>query len=282
LLQGEIVSADSRQVYRGMDIGTGKDLDDFIVEGNRIPAHLIDIADPGYKYSVFEYQRDFNEAYHHIITKNKIPVLCGGSGMYIDAATRQYRLVDVPVDEELRKELSSKSLIELGEILSSMKEMHNKTDIDTSARAIRAIEIGRYYQEHPEVATEQPKMNVLYLGIVYDRETERTRITQRLEKRLNQGMVEEVKQLLSSGIPAETLTYYGLEYRYITLYLQGSLTYETMKIKLNTAIHQFSKKQRTWFRKMEREGCNIHWIDGNIPMQQKIKTAVQLMESLVT
>jgi tRNA dimethylallyltransferase len=281
-IHGETISADSRQVYRQMDIGTGKDLDDFIVEGNRIPAYLIDIADPGYKYSVFEYQRDFNEAYRHIIAKNKIPVLCGGSGMYIDAATRQYRLVDVPVDDEFRKELSGKSLTELEEILSSIKELHNKTDTDTNERAIRAIEIGKYYQEHPEVYTEQPKMNVLYLGIIYDRETERTRITQRLESRFKQGMVEEVKQLLSSGIPAETLTYYGLEYRYITLYLLGSMTYETMKIKLNTAIHQFSKKQRTWFRKMEREGCNIHWIDGNIPMQQKLKTAIQLLEHQVT
>jgi len=281
-IHGEIISADSRQVYRQMNIGTGKDLDDFFVEGKRIPAHLIDIADPGYKYSVFEYQRDFNEAYQNIIGKNKIPVLCGGSGMYIDAATRQYRLVEVPVDDKFRKEISGKSLDELEEILSSMKDLHNKTDIDTPERAIRAIEIGRYYQEHPEVYMERPKMNVLYLGIIYDRETERSRITERLENRLQQGMVEEVKQLLSSGIPTETLNYYGLEYRYITLYLQGSMDYETMKTKLNTAICQFSKKQRTWFRKMEREGCNIHWIDGNIPMKQKLKTAIQLMESPVT
>jgi len=277
-VDGEIISADSRQVYRRMNVGTGKDYDDYLVGGVRIRVHLVDIVEPGYKYSVFEYQRDFHEAFKDITDRGKIPVLCGGSGMYINAATRNYSLIEVPQNEKLRNDLKDKTLIELGNILSEMKILHNTTDTDTIEHAIRAIEIRKYYEEHNTQANDQPLMKPLYIGVLFDRRTERERITIRLKNRLNGGLVNEVSQLLQSGIPAESLMYYGLEYRYVTLYLTGKLDYETMTSQLNTAIHQFAKRQRTWFRKMEREGCAIHWINGNLPMDAKVSHVLRLIE----
>lgn len=274
---GEIISADSRQIYRHMNLGTGKDYSDYRVAGAEVPCHLIDIADPGYKYSVFEYQRDFFRVFRDIQLRNRFPVLCGGSGMYIDAATRGYRLVKVPRNDRLRTELESKTLSELGDILSAMKTLHNKTDVDTREHAIRAIEIADYYRDNPDCNDELPVLNPLFVGILYDRFEERLRITARLEQRLQQGMVDEVRELLRSGLSADTLSYYGLEYRYITNYLLGRMDYPTLFSLLNTAIHQFAKRQRTWFRKMEREGCNIHWLDGNMPVEEKINSVLYLL-----
>jgi tRNA dimethylallyltransferase len=276
-IKGEVISADSRQVYRNMNQGTGKDYSDYRVDEFQVPAHLIDIVDPGYKYSIFEYQRDFIRVYHDIISRGKFPVLCGGSGMYIDAATRGYRLDEVPRNDTLRTELGSKSLDELRDILSTMKTLHNKTDIDTTEHALKAIEIENYYRAYPTSQPGLPDLSTLFIGVRFEREIERNRITERLQKRLQQGMVEEVRELLKSGMPADILTYYGLEYRYITWFVLGKLDYQTMVSRLNTAIHQFAKRQRTWFRKMEREGCHIHWLDGNMPLSEKIETALQLM-----
>jgi tRNA dimethylallyltransferase len=276
-INGEVISADSRQVYRQMNLGTGKDYSDYCIGDYKVTAHLIDIADPGYKYNIFEYQRDFTRVYNDIISRGRFPVLCGGSGMYIDAATREYPLNEVPHNETLRETLGSKSLDELRNILSTMKILHNKTDTDTVEHAIRAIEIEYYNRASPGNHLEMPDLKTLFIGIRYEREIERARITERLEKRLHQGMVEEVSELLKAGIPADTLIYYGLEYRYITMFLQEKLDFQTMKSKLNTAIHQFAKRQRTWFRKMEREGCCIHWLDGNMSDSEKIETTLHLM-----
>ncbi|HEX2396032.1 MAG TPA: tRNA (adenosine(37)-N6)-dimethylallyltransferase MiaA [Bacteroidales bacterium] len=278
-LNGEVISADSRQIYRRMNIGTGKDYKDYVVNGNSIPVHLTDIAEPGYKYSVYEYQRDFYRVFNDITARVKFPVLCGGSGMYIDAATRNYRLIEVPVNEKLRRDLRDKSLEELASMLAKMKDLHNKTDTDTVEHALRAIEIQKYYDEHKDSLPEIPVINPVYIGILFDRKLERERITVRLKNRLKEGMVEEVKQLLESGVPAESLSYYGLEYRYVTSYLTGKLDYETMVSQLNTAIHQFAKRQRTWFRKMEREGCLIHWLDGESPMKEKIDRALKILRT---
>jgi tRNA dimethylallyltransferase len=276
-INGEIISADSRQVYRHMDIGTGKDYADYRIGEYQVPAHLIDIADPGYKYSIFEYQHDFIKAYKDIVMRNKFPVLCGGSGMYINAVTRQYRLDKVPRNETLRKELGQKSLGELRDILSSLKTLHNKTDVDTFEHALRAIEIEKHYRANTTDHFDLPELNTLYIGIKHEREAERKHITERLEYRLKQGMVEEVSKLLQSGLTAESLIYYGLEYRYITLFLLGKLNYHDMTLQLNTAIHQFAKRQRTWFRKMEREGCQIHWMEGALPMQENMNKVLQLL-----
>ncbi len=276
---GEIISADSRQVYRNMNLGTGKDYSDYLVNNKQIPYHLIDIVDPGYKYNVFEFQQDFIKAFRHIESKKKFAVLCGGTGLYIDAVIKGYRLLHVPPDEELRKMLSEKPLSELALILASMKKLHNDTDIDTKEHAIRAIEIETYYRRHPDYQNIFPDIRNLCIGIRFDRETERRRITERLHARLAAGMIEEVEDLLNKGMKPESLTYYGLEYKYITLYLTGSLTYEQMFSQLNTAIHQFAKRQMTWFRKMEREGTEIHWIEGSKPMEEKIKTALQLLNA---
>lgn len=276
-INGEVISADSRQVYRNMNLGTGKDYSDYRVGEFQVPAHLIDIADPGYKYSIFEYQRDFIRVYHEIKSRGKFPLLCGGSGMYIDAATRRYRLDEVPRNDILRGELGLKSLEELRDILAALKTLHNKTDIDTTEHAMRAIEIEYHFRANPASQSGMPDLNILFIGIRFEREIERNRITERLEKRFQQGLVEEVRKLLKSGIPADALTYYGLEYRYITLFLLEKLDYQTMVSQLNIAIHQFAKRQRTWFRKMEREGCHIHWLDGNMPVEEKIETAIQLM-----
>ncbi|MBN1145542.1 MAG: tRNA (adenosine(37)-N6)-dimethylallyltransferase MiaA [Bacteroidales bacterium] len=277
-LDGEVISADSRQVYRNMNIGTGKDYSDYLVNGTAVPVHLIDIAEPGYKYSIFEYQRDFFQAYRDVASRNKMPVLCGGSGMYIEAVTHCYRLDEVPVNEKLRLELQGKSLNDLKEILLQLKTLHNQTDTDTVEHALRAIEIEYFYHDHPG-ERDLPNLSILYLGILYDRDTERKRITERLHKRLQQGMVEEVRSLLASGISADSLSYYGLEYRYITRYLTGKMEYETMVSLLNTAIHQFAKRQRTWFRRMERRGTQIHWISGELPLDEKIESALALLNS---
>jgi tRNA dimethylallyltransferase len=279
-INGEVISADSRQVYRRMNLGTGKDYDDYIVDGARVPSHLLDIAEPGYKYSVFEYQRDFFTVFSDIHSRGKMAVLCGGSGMYIDAAVKGYKMIDVPYNEKLRKDLQNKSPVELNSILVSLKKLHNTSDTDTVERATRAIEIETYRQLNPVMANDLPPVYPVFIGILYQRNTERERITARLHTRMKQGMVEEVQQLLKSGIPAETLVYYGLEYRFIAQYLSGVLSYEEMFSRLNTAIHQFAKRQRTWFRKMEKEGAVIHWLDGEMPLDEKVEKAVLLVNAL--
>jgi tRNA dimethylallyltransferase len=276
-LDTEIISADSRQIYRGMDLGTGKDLDDYVVNGRQIAYHLIDIADPGYKYNVFEYQRDFLKAYEQISAKGRLPILCGGTGMYIEAVLKGYRLMPVPENPELRRSLADKSLEELTEMLSRYKSLHNSTDVDTVKRAIRAIEIEVYYADHPVTEREFPAINSLVVGIDIDRELRRQKITRRLKQRLDDGMVDEVRRLLDSGISPDDLIYYGLEYKYLTLYATGQMSYDDMFSKLETAIHQFAKRQMTWFRGMERRGFNIHWIDASMPMAEKIATVKSLM-----
>lgn len=282
LLDGEILSADSRQVYIGMDLGTGKDLDDYVVNGRKIPYHLIDIVPAGYKYNLFEYQRDFFAAYQKIIDRGKLPIMCGGTGLYIDAIVRNYRLLEVPKNPQLRQQLSQKSMDELIQMLKSLKpKLHNKTDIDTKKRVIRAIEIELYYKEHPLKQPNYPQINALIFGVKYQRQNQRQRITERLHKRLEQGMVQEVERLLKQGIKPEDLIYYGLEYKYITLYLTGQMDYQTMVKKLETAIHRFMKRQMTWFRYMERNGVKINWIQGELPFEQKVKQILQIINSLL-
>ena len=260
-LDGEIISADSRQVYRRMDLGTGKDYNDYFVGGKEVPRHLIDILEPGEKFNVYEFQQHFLKAYNGIKARNKIPLLCGGSGMYIEAVTKDYKLLPVPQNKKLRNELEAKSLVELAKILASYKKLHNITDIDTKKRAIRAIEIEQYYKSHPKLKQEYPDIKNVFLGIKPDIITRRTRITERLKERLRGGMVEEVKNLMKEGIRTEDLIYYGLEYKYITLYITGEMDYDDMVNKLNIAIHRFAKRQMTWFRKMERAGDRIFWFD---------------------
>jgi tRNA dimethylallyltransferase len=335
-LNGEVISADSRQVYRGMNIGTGKDLSDYWVEGKQIPVHLTDIVDAGTQYNVFEYQRDFLRALNDLRQRDKFPVLCGGSGLYIEAVLQNYTLIQVPVNEDLRSLLAGKSLDELTEILKSYNsKLHNITDIVNEKRAIRAIEISDYYRnlksdlsERSELSERRdlrerkdlselsdvrerrdlrelsdklpntdyspitdyripitdhrsphtPGLKPLIVGIKYDLEIRRERITRRLHQRLKEGMVEEVQSLLDSGILPEGLIYYGLEYKYITLYLTGAMTYPEMVEKLNISIHQFAKRQMTWFRRMERQGTIIHWVDGNLPLEGKMKKVIGLIE----
>jgi len=274
---GEVISADSRQVYRRMNLGTGKDYSDYIVDGRQIPVHLIDIVEPGYKYNVFEFQRDFLRVYEDIKSRGKFPVVCGGSGMYIDSIVSGYKLAEVPPNPELRKELENKTLDELTEILKQYKRLHNKTDIDTVKRAVRAIEIEKYYEAHRDIIRDFPKLKSLVTGIFFDRETRRKRISERLKQRMDAGMVKEVQELLESGIDSDTLIYYGLEYKYITLYLTGQLSYDEMHRQLEIAIHQFAKRQMTWFRGMERKGVKIHWIDGNLPLEAKIEKIMELL-----
>lgn len=259
-IDAEIISADSRQVYRRMDLGTGKDLEDYVVDGKNIRYHLIDIAEPGTKYNVFEYQRDFLQAYQDIKARGKNVIVCGGTGLYLESILRSYRLSPVPQNPTLRKELSSKSLDELTEILKQFKTLHNTTDVDTPARAIRAIEIATYYQHTPVDDRPFPTLSSYTIGIESDRETRRQRISQRLRQRLDAGMVDEVKNLLDEGISPDDLIYYGLEYKYLTLHVIGKLSFEDMFSKLEIAIHQFAKRQMTWFRGMERRGVEIHWM----------------------
>lgn len=269
-LNTEIISADSRQIYRGMDLGTGKDLADYTVDGHAIPYHLIDIADPGYKYNVFEYQRDFLISYEMIKQKGCLPVLCGGTGMYLESVLKGYRLMPVPENQELRARLANHTLEELTEMLSQYKTLHNSTDVDTVKRAIRAIEIEEYYAAHPVPEREFPKLNSLIIGVDINRELRREKITRRLKQRLEEGMVDEVRRLIEQGISPDDLIYYGLEYKYLTLYVIGQLTYDEMFNQLETAIHQFAKRQMTWFRGMERRGFTIHWVSAEWAMEEKI------------
>ena len=280
---GEIISADSRQVYRRMDIGTGKDLDDYDVGGKHIPYHLIDIAEPGYKYNLFEYQRDFHTAYDDITSRGRTPVLCGGTGLYIEAVLNGYALSPVPQNQELRDSLSAKSLDELTAMLKALKEqtgsnMHNRSDVDTVQRAIRAIEIETYNLQHPTPEREMPGISSLVIGVDVDRETRRRRISDRLEARLHEGMIDEVKGLLAEGVSAESLMYYGLEYKFVTEYVTGKTTYNDMLSRLEIAIHQFAKRQMTWFRGMERRGIHINWIDASLPMDDKVELIMELNE----
>ncbi len=278
-LDAEIISGDSRQVYRGMDIGTGKDLEDYVVDGRQIPYHLIDIVEPGYKYNVFEYQRDFLKAYEDIRRRGKLPVLCGGTGMYVESVLKGYRLLPVPENPALRERLAGKSLDELTAILATYKKLHNSTDVDTTKRAIRAIEIEEYYKQTPVQEREFPHLRSLIVGVSIDRESRRRKISERLRQRLEAGMVEEVRNLLRRGIAPEDLIYYGLEYKYLTLYITGQITYAEMVHDLEIAIHQFAKRQMTWFRGMERRGFTIHWIDACLPLTEKLERIKALLDA---
>lgn len=270
-LDTEIISADSRQLYRGMDIGTGKDLADYVVDGKSIPYHLIDICDPGYKYNVFEYQHDFFRVFTALRERGLLPILCGGTGLYIEAVLKGYKLLDVPPNPALRERLGGKSLSELETILASYKVLHNKTDVDSVQRAIRAIEIEEFYRTQAPDVREYAPLNSLIVGVDIDRELRREKISRRLRARLDEGMVDEVRRILSNGVAPEDLIYYGLEYKFLTLYIIGKLTYEEMVSQLEIAIHQFAKRQMTWFRGMERRGCTIHWLDATLPMADKVE-----------
>lgn len=277
-LKSEIISADSRQVYRRMDLGTGKDLADYEVGTYCVLYHLIDIVEPGYKYNVFEYQRDFLSVYKDITGRGIIPVLCGGTGMYLEAVLKGYRLLPVPENQELRTKLAGKSLEELTALLSTYKKLHNSTDVDTVKRAIRAIEIEEYYLTQSPEARSFPEIKSLVVGVDIDRDLRREKITRRLKQRLDEGMVNEVRKLLDEGIAPEDLIYYGLEYKFLTLYVTGEITYDEMFHGLETAIHQFAKRQMTWFRGMERRGITIHWIDATLPMEEKVAKIMDLMK----
>ena len=273
----EILSADSRQLYRGMDIGTGKDLADYVVDGTQIPFHLIDIAPAGERRNLFQYQQDFWQAYDEVVARAHQPILCGGTGLYIESVLKGYRMVPVPENPALRQSLQGKSLQELTEMLASMKTLHNTTDVDTPKRAIRAIEIQQYYREHNISEREMPRVNSLTIGLAIDRDLRRQRITARLHHRLEvEDMVGEVRRLLEHLSP-EDLIYYGLEYKYLTLYCIGKLTYDEMFNQLETAIHQFAKRQMTWFRGMERRGTPIHWIDASQPLEDKVEQVLDLI-----
>ena len=281
-LDAEIISADSRQVYRGMDIGTGKDLDDYTVDGRQIPYHLIDICDAGTKYNLFQYQQDFHQAYEDIQGRGVLPILCGGTGLYIEAVLKGYSLSPVPQNQELRNRLEGKSLQELTEMLVELKQrtgttMHNRTDVDTAQRAIRAIEIEEYNLHTPTKERVCPPIDSLIIGVAIDREARREKITRRLRQRLDEGMVDEIRGLLDGGIPAEDLIYYGLEYKYVTEYVTGKITFDEMFRQLEIAIHQFAKRQMTWFRGMERRGFCIHWIDALLPMDEKLNSLNSLI-----
>lgn len=269
-LDTEIISADSRQLYRGMDIGTGKDLADYVVDGKQIPYHLIDICDPGYKYNVFEYQHDFFKVFAGLRERGKLPILCGGTGLYVEAVLKGYKLLDVPPNPALRERLSGKSLAELETILAGYKVLHNKTDVDSAQRAIRAIEIEEFYRTQEPDVREFGPLNSLIVGVDIDRELRREKISKRLRARLDEGMVDEVRGILATGVSPEDLIYYGLEYKFLTLYIIGKLTYEEMVGQLEIAIHQFAKRQMTWFRGMERRGCTIHWLEATLPMADKV------------
>lgn len=278
-LDGEIISADSRQIYRRMDIGTGKDLSEYTSAGKNIPYHLIDICEPGYKYNLYEYRRDFENAYTDIIGRGKTPVICGGSGLYVETVLKGYAMPNVPENKELRSALSDKTLPELEKILSQYKTLHNTTDTDTCKRAIRAIEIAEYYKNCPAEQLEDKPLNTLLVGIKIDRERRRNNITTRLHVRLKEGLVDEVKKLLDEGIPPENLIYYGLEYKYITEYIIGKTSYDETVRLLEIAIHQFAKRQMTWFRGMERRGFAIHWIDYEMPLEEKIAEILSLAKT---
>ena len=276
-LRTAVISADSRQVYRSMDLGTGKDLGEYVIDGREVPYHLIDIVDAGYKYNVFEYQRDFLKAYASLREAGEVPVLCGGTGMYLESVLRGYRLVEVPENKELRESLECKSLDELTEILRGYKQLHNSTDVDTCKRAIRAIEIEEYYRTNDVNVREFPEIKSLTIGLDVSRELRRERISRRLRERLDQGMVDVVRNILASGVLPEDLIYYGLEYKYLTLYVIGELTYDEMVSQLEIAIHQFAKRQMTYFRGMERRGVPIHWIDAELSTDEKVEQICELL-----
>ena len=279
-LGAEIISGDSRQVYRRMDLGTGKDLDDYCIGGRIVPYHLIDIVEPGTKYNVFEDQRDFLEAYNDIHRRGRKAVLCGGTGLYIESVLRAYRLSPVPQNPELRERLADKSLEELTALLATYKSLHNTTDVDTAQRAIRAIEIEEYYRQTPLDRRPFPKIESLTLGVDVSREVRRERISQRLRKRLDEGMCGEVERLLAEGIKPEDLIYYGLEYKYVTLYVTGQITFDEMAQQLEIAIHQFAKRQMTWFRGMERRGTPILWIRLGEDFDETLRLNPGLAEKL--
>jgi len=278
-LNGEVISADSRQVYRGMDIGTGKDYEDYIVEGFEVPYHLIDIVEPGYEYNVYEFRRDFMKAYHDILQKEKIPMMCGGTGMYVESILKGYTLLHVPVNEELRASLNKKSIDKLTKVLGDYRALHNITDTSDRKRLIRAIEIQEYYKAHPDKVLEYEDIESLIFGIDLEREKVKERITSRLYYRLDNGMVEEVEKLLDSGVSSEKLMFYGLEYKFITKYLLGEISFDVMVKRLNIAIHQFSKRQMTWFRKMDKSGFQINWIDGELSMEEKLKKVFNVLNN---
>ena len=277
-LNGEIISADSRQVYRGMDIGTGKDYDDYIVDAFSIPYHLIDIVDPGYEYNVFEFRRDFMAAYNDILTRDKYPILCGGTGMYIESILKGYTLVNVEVNKKIRQDLESKTDEELIRILVSYKVPHNITDTSDRQRLIRAIEIQEYYKLYPNEVIDYENIDSIIFGLSLERQKVKDRITARLNWRLEHGMVEEVERLLDEGVCSEKLLFYGLEYKFITKFILGEIGYDVMVKRLNIAIHQFSKRQMTWFRRMERAGFQINWIDGELSMQEKVEKVFDVLD----
>ncbi|MBE0638261.1 MAG: tRNA (adenosine(37)-N6)-dimethylallyltransferase MiaA [Bacteroidales bacterium] len=271
-MDGEVISADSRQVYRGMNIGTGKDYDDYLVEGKHVPHHLVDMAEPSYEYSVFEFQRDFLKSFDDIVARDKLPVLCGGTGLYLEAALSGKQLIEVPEDILLRVQLELESNEKLNELLQSLRKTHNTTDLTDRKRTIRAIEIAIYERENPDIRLHFPEINHLIFGIHFERDIIRQRITERLKKRLDAGMIDEVNLLLASGLKPEQLTFYGLEYRYLTDYVTGKISFDEMFHLLNIAIHQFAKRQMTWFRRMEKKGISIEWIDGYLPDNEKTNT----------
>lgn len=277
-LQTAVISADSRQVYRSMDLGTGKDLNEYVFKGRPVPYHLIDIVDAGYKYNVFEYQRDFLKVFEQMSSEGQLPVMCGGTGMYLESVLRGYHLVEVPENKTLRETLASKSLDELTTILKGYKQLHNTTDVDTCKRAIRAIEIEEYYRVSDAHVREFPKIHSLNIGLDVSRELRRERITRRLHERLEQGMVDEVRGILESGVSPDDLIYYGLEYKFLTMYVIGQLSYDEMVSQLEIAIHQFAKRQMTYFRGMERRGVPIQWIDATLPTEEKVEYIVGLLK----
>lgn len=277
---GEIISADSRQVYRDMDIGTGKDYEDYQVDDQKIPVHLIDILNAGDEYNLYQFKQDFLKVFADITQRELLAIMCGGSGLYLESILRNYQLLQVPVDKVLRKDLESKNLMELEGILNLYGPPHNISDTQSRKRIIRAIEISKYQIDVPDNHSKNHVLQPLVLGIRYDRLLRRKRITERLEKRLNNGMVEEIKGLLQQGVSSEKMDYYGLEYRFVTKYIQKELTYDEMFNKLNTAIHQFAKRQMTYFRGMERRGVDIHWLDGQLPLREKLKIAMDLYNSV--
>ena len=267
----EIISADSRQVYRGMDIGTGKDIAEYTRDGVTVPSHLIDIVDAGEKYNLFEFQRDFLDAYEDIKARGSFPIMCGGSGLYVESVLKGYRLLPVPENPVLRAELEEKSLEELTAILATYKQLHNNTDTESKKRAIRAIEIVEYYLSCPVEERSFPRLNALVVGMSVDREIRRERISRRLRERLEQGMVDEVRGLLDSGVTSEQLVYYGLEYKFLTLYLTGAMEYDELERALEIALHQLAKRQMTWFRGMEKRGEPIRWVDASLERGQVVE-----------
>ena len=282
-LNSEVISGDSRQVYKEMTLGTGKDLEDYLVrdaEGNVVKVvkcHLIDIREPGYRYSIYEFQKDFHAAYNDIVARGLTPVFCGGSGLYVESILKGYEMHEVPENPELRKSLEGKSLEELTEILKTYKTLHNQTDTDTAKRAIREIEIRDYYRTHAEQLTGYPAVPSVVVGTEVDRDVRRERISRRLRERLDAGMVDEVRHLLEDRkIPPQDLIYYGLEYKYLTLYLTGELSYDEMVRQLEIAIHQFAKRQMTWFRGMEKRGIHIHWIPAELSREEKVERVLEI------